>query len=142
LESQILSSLSDVKGNILDNEQLIIQLKQSKAKSIEISQRRLESEEKKVEIDQTRELYKSIAVRGSILYFVIADLANIEPTYQYSLSYFSKLFEMVISTSPQADTVDARIDILLKNITETIFQNVSRGLFNKDKLIFSLIVAI
>lgn len=34
-----------------------------------------------MEINQTRELYRPIAKRGSVLYFVIAGLSNIDPMY-------------------------------------------------------------
>jgi len=34
-----------------------------------------------VEINETRNLYTKVAIRGSILYFVIADLAGIDPMY-------------------------------------------------------------
>ena len=33
------------------------------------------------EIDQARESYRVVAKRGSVLYFVIADLALIDPMY-------------------------------------------------------------
>lgn len=51
-----------------------------------------EAEETSKVITATRESYRPVANRGSILYFVIADLANIDPMYQYSLDFFSKLF--------------------------------------------------
>jgi len=53
-----------------------------------------------VEIDETRNLYTTIAVRGSILYFVIADLGGIDPMYQSSLSYIKSLFNKAIAESP------------------------------------------
>jgi dynein heavy chain len=34
-----------------------------------------------VEIDATREKYRPVAKRGSVLYFVIASLSNIDPMY-------------------------------------------------------------
>jgi len=43
-----------------------------------------------------------VAIRGSILYFVIADLAGIDPMYQYSLGYIKRLFNKAIEISPQA----------------------------------------
>jgi len=43
-------------------------------------------------INENRELYRPVARRGSVLYFVIADLALIDPMYQYSLEFFGRLF--------------------------------------------------
>lgn len=48
-----------------------------------------------IEIDETRNGYKPVAVHGSILFFCISDLANIEPMYQYSLTWFINLFLQV-----------------------------------------------
>lgn len=45
------------------------------------------------EIDKAREEYRSIAKRGSVIYFVISDLSVVDPMYQYSLDFFMKLFK-------------------------------------------------
>lgn len=50
-----------------------------------------------IEINETRSLYTPVAIRGSILYFVIADLANIDPMYQNSLQYVKQLFNKAIA---------------------------------------------
>lgn len=81
-----------------------------------------------------------MAIRGSILYFVIADLAGIDPMYQYSLGYIKRLFNTAIEKSPKAKTVEQRLDILIDNITRTIYTNVSRGLFEAHKIIFSFLI--
>lgn len=47
-----------------------------------------------VEIDTQREYYRSIAKRGSRLFFAIADLSLIDPMYQYSLEYFINIFKI------------------------------------------------
>ena len=32
-----------------------------------------------------------MATRGSVMYFVVADLAEVDPMYQYSLKYFTQV---------------------------------------------------
>jgi len=46
-------------------------------------------ESKKIEQDiaEVREQYSGVATRGSILFFIIKDLALIDNMYQYSLQY-------------------------------------------------------
>ena len=66
---------------ILDEDDLIIILENSKKTSADIMQRLAESAEIEEDINETRNRYRSVAVRGSILYFVIADLAGIDPMY-------------------------------------------------------------
>ena len=141
-EDTILSSLTDSKGMILDDPQIIQTLKSSKKLSTEIGERMVTAEENKKEVEAAFKQYESIAVRGSILYFVIADLSEIDPMYQYSLSYFTKLFNQVIDNSKKSKDIHERIQILLNSITEYIYINVCRGLFNAHKLIFSFLITI
>jgi len=97
----------------LNDEELITTLDQSKVTSIAINERMIEAEQTAKMIDKNRESYRSVARRGSVLYFVIADLANIDPMYQYSLEFFSKLFVMRLEKSEQSSELDRRLDILI-----------------------------
>lgn len=72
---------------------LINTLADSKTTSNIIKERVEESEKTEVEIDIARKKYMPAATRGSIIYFVIADLAEIDPMYQYSLQYYKTLFD-------------------------------------------------
>lgn len=62
-----------------------------------------ENEIAQVVIEETRNRYQVIADRGALLYFVIQDLANIDPMYQYSLTYFINLFNNIIEISEKSD---------------------------------------
>jgi len=84
--------------------------------------------------------YKRVAVRGSILYFVIADMARINDMYQNSLEYVKVLFNKAIDMTPKSDDLETRLDSLIDVSTKTIFTNFSRGLFSRDKLIFSFLI--
>ena len=52
--------------------------------------------------------YKPIAQHSSVLFFSIADLANIEPMYQYSLPWFINLFVASIENSEKSDVLEDR----------------------------------
>jgi len=137
LEAKILKMLSESEGNILDDEVLINTLAESKVTATAIQDRVAEAEVTEQEINEARGRYLSIATRGSIIYFVIADLAGIDPMYQYSLSYYSFLFNKCITDAERSQILDIRIDNIINNITLTIYTNICRGLFEKDKLLFS-----
>lgn len=126
---------------ILDDVELIENLKVSKITSTMVKEKIDEAEIKKVQIEEARSKYNPVAKRGSILYFVIADLPLIDPMYQFSLLYFSRLFNQIIETSEKSDDIDKRVQILLTAITEIIYLNVCRGLFNDHKKIFSFLVS-
>lgn len=92
IEDKILKLVSEASEDILADEELINVLEQSKVTSTAINERVAEAEKTAVVITEQRESYRVVACRGSILYFVIADLAQIDPMYQYSLEFFAKLF--------------------------------------------------
>ena len=140
-EDRILDLLNDSKGLILDDVDLIKSLQESKQTSEIVKEKLQQAETKQVEIELARAKYKIIATRGSILYFVVADLSLIDPMYQFSLSYFTKLFNTVIENTTKNDDQTQRISSLINNITETIYVNVCRGLFNIHKKIFSFLVS-
>ena len=142
LEDKILQLLSASEGNILDDEVLISTLNESKVTSGLISSRLVEAEETEKNINAARELYRAVALRGSILYFVVADLALIDPMYQYSLAYFTNMFNLTIDTTPKSDDLDVRLKSLMECLTINVYLNVCRGLFEKHKSIFSLLICV
>jgi len=81
LEDKILKLVSEASDDILNDEELIITLDQSKETSIAINERMIEAEATAKMIDENRENYRVVSRCGSILYFVVADLANIDPMY-------------------------------------------------------------
>jgi dynein heavy chain len=85
--------LNDSKPEtLLDDIDLINTLESSKLTSEEIKLKIDESVILEQVIESTRNQYKSVSIRGSILFFVIKDLSIIDPMYQYSLQYIKRLF--------------------------------------------------
>jgi dynein heavy chain, axonemal len=82
-EDAILTGLTknDDIAKILEDDELIVVLDESKRTSDEIKVRLQESEITEKEIDTTRELYRPVAYRASLLFFAIVDLAVIDPMY-------------------------------------------------------------
>ena len=75
--------------------QVIDSLKKAQSTSELLSKRLKDAEVQSASIDVARLEYVPVATRASILYFVIADLAMIDPMYQYSLDYFKVMFAKV-----------------------------------------------
>eukprot|EP00349_Pseudokeronopsis_sp_Brazil_P003213 CAMPEP_0202960654 /NCGR_PEP_ID=MMETSP1396-20130829/4802_1 /ASSEMBLY_ACC=CAM_ASM_000872 /TAXON_ID= /ORGANISM="Pseudokeronopsis sp., Strain Brazil" /LENGTH=225 /DNA_ID=CAMNT_0049680015 /DNA_START=1697 /DNA_END=2374 /DNA_ORIENTATION=- len=97
LENLILQKLSaSDESTILDDVPLIETLQVSKESSVKIAEALINAEKIEQKIQETRDSYKEVSIRGSILYFVIADLAGIDPMYQNSLKYVKKLFNDAI----------------------------------------------
>jgi hypothetical protein len=75
----------------------------------EVSAKVAEAEATEREIDATRELYRPVAARASLLFFCIADLAVVDPMYQYSLSWFINLFVRSMEEAPKVSGGEGRL---------------------------------
>ncbi|KAJ9505503.1 hypothetical protein QJQ45_023787, partial [Haematococcus lacustris] len=141
LVAKVLKLLRESTGNILDDEVLINTLNNSRNTSTTINARVKEAEETERAINAAREVYRPVPVRGSIIFFVIADLSGIDPMYQYSLAYFTQLFNDCIDAAAKSDDLPTRLRNLLTYTTESMFTMVCRGLFAAHKMIFSFLIA-
>ncbi|XP_056619544.1 dynein axonemal heavy chain 6 [Triplophysa dalaica] len=141
-EDRILKLLFTSEGNILDNEELVHTLQESKVTSQAIKSRLVEAETTEEMINTAREKYRPVATRGSIMYFVIASLSEIDPMYQFSLKYFKQLFNNTIEAAERHRDLSVRLQILLDQTLLSAYTNVSRGLFEKHKAIYSFMLCV
>ncbi|KAB7494339.1 Dynein beta chain, ciliary [Armadillidium nasatum] len=137
LEDDLLSRLSSAAGNFLGDTALVENLEHTKATAQEIQEKVSEARVTSQKIDEARELYRPAASRASLLYFILNDLHKINPIYQFSLKAFRVVFHKAIERAEVKDDVDGRVKALINTITYSVFQYTTRGLFEKDKLIFS-----
>lgn len=97
-------------------------------------------------IDSMRENYRPCATKSSVLFFVLASLANIDPMYQFSLQSYIELFKDSIDKSkekfPILDPIPDRIAHLDRYHMESVYVNTCRGLFEKHKLLLSLQICV
>ncbi|KAG8541598.1 hypothetical protein GDO81_028641, partial [Engystomops pustulosus] len=101
-----------------------------------------EAEATEQKINTAREKYRTVATQGSVIYFVIASLSEIDPMYQFSLKYFKQLFNTTIETAEKSNNLDIRLETLLSQTLFSSYTNVSRGLFEQHKLIYSFMLCI
>ena len=85
LEDNLLARLSTAEGNFLGDYALVENLEHTKRTAAEIEVKSAEAKVTEVEINLAREIYRPVASRGSILFFIMNELFKINPLYQFSL---------------------------------------------------------
>uniref|UniRef100_A0A6I8NYC7 Dynein axonemal heavy chain 11 n=1 Tax=Ornithorhynchus anatinus TaxID=9258 RepID=A0A6I8NYC7_ORNAN len=101
-----------------------------------VSMQVAEAKANEAQINETRECYRPVAARASLLYFVVHDLRKINPFYQFSLKAFNTLYHKAIRLAERNEEMQERISNLMESITYSVFLFISQGLFEKDKLTF------
>eukprot|EP00762_Andalucia_godoyi_P000343 ANDGO_03199.mRNA.1 Dynein beta chain len=136
-EDNLLFELSNAKGEILENTALIENLENTKKTAKNIQESVAKAQITSKEISESRELYRPAAVRGSLMFFQIDQLTAIDHMYQYSLGSFMTVFVKALNRAPAAEDLPTRVLSIMDTVTESLFSFVSRGLFERHKLIFA-----
>jgi dynein heavy chain len=140
LEDNLLAALSSAEGNFLEDEALVVGLEQTKATAAEIAEKVAIAQTTEVEINTAREKYRPSAARGALLYFIVNVLEKLHPMYQVSLKAFNVVFMFAVVNAPQPEDkedVAARVANIIDTVTYGVYNYTSRGLFERDKLIFA-----
>ncbi len=75
-----------------------VTLDESKISSIQIEQTLKDTENTMKQIETIRDTFIPVATRVSRLFFVLTDLINVDPMYQYSLEFFRLIYESSIKS--------------------------------------------
>lgn len=137
-DESLLDRLASSDGNLLDDEKLIDVLAEIKVKSKEVSEKLIESRDKTIEIGEKRDQFKPVATRGSVLYFCVVEMTQVNWMYNTSLTQFLALFDYGIDNSEKVGLVNQRVKNIIACMTEKVYRYINRGLFEADKVTFKL----
>ena len=142
LENNLLEKLSSVEGSIVDDEELIKVLHKTKATAQEVGTKLLTAADTEVQINASREEYRRVATRGSILYFLIVEMSKVNVMYQTALRQFLMLYDDSISKAKPTHLIERRIANIEDHLTKSVWRYTSRGLYEKHKFLFTLLLAL
>jgi len=140
LEKNLLERLTQSKGNLLDDTELMDVLNLTKTQSKDLQIKLIDAEVKTKEINEKREQYRPVAIRGSALYFCIIDMSLISWMYNSSLEQYLKLFDESIDQSEKEQQPSKRVERIIKYLTYHVYKYINRGLFERDKVTYILMI--
>ncbi|OHS94615.1 Dynein heavy chain family protein [Tritrichomonas foetus] len=142
-EIKILNLLASKKSSeLLNDDALVGTLEDSKHLSANISEKLKSAAETEKKIDTAREGYRTVANRASSLFFVLSDLAYVDPMYQFSLDAYTTLFSHSLQRAQHSDDLSERNENIKNVHTLAVYNNTCRGLFEEHKLLFSFCLAV
>ena len=85
LEESLLSRLSEAAGDLVGDVVLVESLEQTKTTAAEVLARDEEARTTEAKIDEARGVYRDVAERAALVYFVVQDMVTLSPMYLFSL---------------------------------------------------------
>ncbi|CAF4008631.1 unnamed protein product [Rotaria magnacalcarata] len=167
LEENLLIKLTSIEGSVLDDPSLVEVLNANKRIATEVKEKVSIAEDTKLKISAAREEYRPVAVRGSILYFLMSEIAVrifistqihgmschgvdhlgywyklVNHMYQISLQQFLGLFHDSMIKSNKIAATQKRIQNINDYLTYRTWFYTTRGLYEDDRLMFTLLMAL
>ena len=141
LEDTLIRELSLAQGEIIDNDDLISTLEETKCSAEDIAQKLESALATKKDIDRARQDYLPVAKRGAILFFCIAGISAINSMYEYSLAAFlHDVFKVSLERSEGHFEPEQRLENIIVYLTRCLYQYVCMGIFQVHVRLFAFLM--
>ncbi len=141
LESNLLSSLNEAKGSILEDDAIISKLENIKREAAEVSQKVAEADSVMLEIETTSKQYAPLAQKCSNIYFALEQMHTIHFLYRYSLQFFLDIFKTALADNPLLTNkreYSERLDAITRFLFQATFERCAPGLLNHHRMSFAM----
>ncbi|KAF5303585.1 hypothetical protein FQR65_LT08186 [Abscondita terminalis] len=135
LQNQLLEDLANASGDILQNNNLMESLNETKASSVAITKALLESDSLQKVLQKEYNVYKDISSFASSLYFAIKEFSNSNVLYSLSVPAYIRLF---LKSIPEMKDMDENFGFLRKTLIQSVYSYMSRSIFKMDRIKFAL----
>ncbi|OXU30794.1 hypothetical protein TSAR_013179 [Trichomalopsis sarcophagae] len=142
LEANLLHKLTTVQGPLIEDLELMSVLNSTKQTAAEVNEKLNIAKDTEIKINTAREEFRPVATRGSVLYFLICDMAHVNCMYQTSLAQFLERFDISMEKSEKSPVNQKRINHIIEYLTYEIFRYKARGLYEIHKFMFSLLMTL
>ncbi|KAH9103464.1 hypothetical protein AeMF1_002875 [Aphanomyces euteiches] len=140
LDASLLERLTSNTGNLLEDEELIGVLANTKEKAAEVKDKLIAAADTRKSINEKREQFRPVATRGSVLYFTVVEMSLVNCMYQTSLTQFLALFMKSMDLAEKAALASKRVANIIETMTYISYRYINRGLYERDKLTFILLL--
>lgn len=144
LEKLLLQALNESTGNILDDDKVINTLETLKKEAAVITQKVEETDIVMREVEEVTAEYLPLAQACSSAFFILEQLNLINHFYQFSLSFFTDIFDYVLHHNPNLQNVTdyaRRRQILFDDLFLVVFKRTSRALLHQDHVMLAMLLS-
>ncbi|KAK2587900.1 hypothetical protein KPH14_003996 [Odynerus spinipes] len=142
LEDSLLREIAMNQGNMLDNDDLIETLENTKSSASEVTTKLFLGEVTAADVNKLRDGYRPVAKRGAILFFVLAEMPTVNTMYQYSLNSYIEVFIYSLKKAMPDPTLVRRLQNIVPILTKNVYEYGCTGIFEKHKLLYSFQICV
>ncbi|KAM9910471.1 hypothetical protein OXX69_004465 [Metschnikowia pulcherrima] len=138
LREQFLSTLNNIKGTILDNDDVIDSLEKMEVESKSIDEKMAQSEKTMMSVVDTRSHFGKLASHSKNIFAITMSFAKMNRLYNFSFRRFIELFKKVLDTFSEATEIEA----VVKKLYDMVYRMIFPTLRNSDKASFYVCLAV
>lgn len=143
LEDSLLTALSESRGDLLENSELLATLEDLKKESTLVEEKIVETANVMANIDGVIVQYEPFSRAVALIFAVVERLNILSDFYHFSLSsYLEYVTRVLLFPSQQISTQSERVQQLVLSLYQEVFAEISLSLTTRDKMVFALCLAL